>query len=154
MNPSVLSVFPNKAKKLHTTRSWHFLGLLKDGGVIRPDSIWEMARFGKNTIIANLDAGVWPEAASFSNDGFSPIPSRWKGICQHGIKDKFPCNRKLIGVRYFDKGYIAEGGIITAENATARDFAGHGSHTLSTAGGDFVHNVNIYRFVRVPSRWM
>ncbi|KAI4366214.1 hypothetical protein MLD38_022118 [Melastoma candidum] len=147
-NPNVLSVFPNKAKELHTTRSWHFLGLEKDGGVIRPDSIWEKARFGEDTIIANLDTGVWPESASFSDEGFGPIPSRWKGICQQGIKDKFPCNRKLIGVRYFDKGYIAEGGIVTAENATARDFAGHGSHTLSTAGGNFVHNVSIYGFAK------
>ncbi|KAI4383010.1 hypothetical protein MLD38_008896 [Melastoma candidum] len=76
MNPSVLPVFLNKLKKLHTTRSWHFLGLQKDGSVIRLDSIREMARFGEDIIIADLDAGVWPEAASFSDEGFGPIPSR------------------------------------------------------------------------------
>ncbi|KAL2926908.1 Subtilisin-like protease SBT5.3 [Bienertia sinuspersici] len=52
----VISVFPNKGKKLHTTRSWDFLGLENDGEV--PSySIWEKARYGEGTIIGNLDTG-------------------------------------------------------------------------------------------------
>ncbi|KAI7728634.1 hypothetical protein M8C21_006138, partial [Ambrosia artemisiifolia] len=53
-HPEVVSVFLNKGRKLHTTRSWDFMGL-EDSGVIRSSSIWKKARFGENTIIGNLD---------------------------------------------------------------------------------------------------
>lgn len=36
--------------------------------------------------------GVWPESPSFSDEGMGPIPSRWKGICQHDMTG-FRCNR-------------------------------------------------------------
>lgn len=52
--------------------------------------------------------------------------------------------RKLIGARYFNKGYVAVGGNVTANIYTTRDFEGHGSHTLSTAGGNFVAGVSIF----------
>ncbi|KAI4374829.1 hypothetical protein MLD38_012776 [Melastoma candidum] len=144
-NPNVMAVFPNRARKLHTTRTWDFLGLGKDGTAI-PGSTWERARFGEDTIIANLDTGVWPESASFNDEGMDPIPLRWKGICQQGFKDKITCNRKLIGVRYFNDGYVAEGGTVTDDTATPRDVEGHGTHTLSTAGGAFVPKANYFGF--------
>uniref|UniRef100_A0A453L2U0 Peptidase S8/S53 domain-containing protein n=1 Tax=Aegilops tauschii subsp. strangulata TaxID=200361 RepID=A0A453L2U0_AEGTS len=50
------SVFPNRGHKLHTTRSWEFLGMEKDGRV-RPNSIWAKARYGEGVIIGNLDTG-------------------------------------------------------------------------------------------------
>jgi len=56
--------------------------------------------------------------------------------------------RKLIGARYFNKGYLAAIPIpIRDPNETfnsARDFEGHGSHTLSTAGGNFVANASVF----------
>lgn len=55
-HPEVVSVFPNKALKLHTTRSWDFLGL-EHNSFIPSSSIWRKARFGEDTIIANLDTG-------------------------------------------------------------------------------------------------
>ncbi|KAJ4829926.1 hypothetical protein Tsubulata_051496 [Turnera subulata] len=55
-HPKVLSVFQNQAKKLHTTHSWDFM-LLEKNGAIHPNSIWKKARFGEDTIIANLDTG-------------------------------------------------------------------------------------------------
>jgi hypothetical protein len=52
--------------------------------------------------------------------------------------------RKLIGVRYFNKGFAAVAGVPLNESFhTARDLEGHGSHTLSTAGGNFVPNASI-----------
>ncbi|KAF9588833.1 hypothetical protein IFM89_016445 [Coptis chinensis] len=89
----VASVFLNKGRKLHTTRSWNFLGLEKNGGVIPAQSIWKKARFGEDTIIGNLDTGVWPESKSFSDEGMGPIPTKWKGICENNTKDGVPCNR-------------------------------------------------------------
>ncbi|XP_062079031.1 subtilisin-like protease SBT5.4 [Humulus lupulus] len=150
-HPNVLSVFESKPKKLHTTHTWDFLGLERNG-VIPKSSIWKKARYGQNTIIGNLDTGSWPESKSFSDRGIGPIPSRWKGICQDDVKDGFRCNRKLIGARYFNKGYstflMLVNRTITPElNKTMhspRDDGGHGSHTLSTAGGSFVPGANVF----------
>ncbi|XP_062194632.1 subtilisin-like protease SBT5.3 [Phragmites australis] len=58
-HPSVVSVFPNRGHRLHTTRSWEFLGMEKDGRV-RASSIWAKARFGEGIIIGNLDTGTLP----------------------------------------------------------------------------------------------
>lgn len=52
----VVSVFLNQGRKLHTTRSWDFLGL-ENNGRIRASSLWKKARFGEDTIIGNLDTG-------------------------------------------------------------------------------------------------
>ncbi|KAL3736560.1 hypothetical protein ACJRO7_025495 [Eucalyptus globulus] len=142
-HPNVLSVFLSKGRKLHTTRSWQFLGLESDG-VIHKSSILSKARFGEETIIGNLDTGVWPESKSFSDEGLGPIPGKWRGICQRGIKDNFSCNRKLIGARYFNKGYSAYAGRLNYTFYTARDNQGHGSHTLSTAGGSYVPGANVF----------
>jgi hypothetical protein len=56
-NPNVLSVFENKPRKLHTTRSWDFVGL--GDGVPGGSGLWKSARFGEETIIGNLDTGVF-----------------------------------------------------------------------------------------------
>ena len=53
----MVSVFENKERKLHTTRSWGFLGVDSDRGIPQ-NSIWKAARFGKDTIIGNLDTGL------------------------------------------------------------------------------------------------
>ncbi|KAL5577743.1 hypothetical protein UlMin_019442 [Ulmus minor] len=150
-NPNVVSVFLNKGRQLHTTRSWDFLGL-EENGVDHSSSLWEKAHYGQDTIIANLDTGVWPESKSFDDEGMGPVPAKWRGICQRDIEDGVHCNRKLIGARYFNKGYTA---YLQTENSTfspttnsslftARDYEGHGSHTLSTAGGNFVKGASVF----------
>ncbi|CAK9321726.1 unnamed protein product [Citrullus colocynthis] len=93
-NPKVISVFENKARKLHTTRSWNFLGVENDVG-IPSNSIWNAAKFGQDIIIANMDTGVWPESKSFSDEGYGPVPSKWRGICQ--TDSTFHCNRQFCG---------------------------------------------------------
>ncbi|KAI6690756.1 hypothetical protein NL676_027584 [Syzygium grande] len=143
-HPNVISVFLSKGRKLHTTRSWDFLGLGRNGVILKSSILWK-ARFGEDTIIGNLDTGVWPESKSFNDEGMGPIPGKWRGICQRGIKDKFSCNRKLIGARYFNKGYAAAyAGHLNYTFYTARDNKGHGSHTLSTAGGSFVPGASVF----------
>ncbi|CAA0816278.1 Subtilisin-like protease SBT5.3 [Striga hermonthica] len=144
-HPNVVSVFLNRGRKLHTTRSWDFLGLEKNGE-IRAGSLWKKARFGENAIIGNLDTGVWPDSKSFSDEGFGPIPSHWKGICQNDLDPSFHCNRKLIGARYFNKGYSSIVGPLNSTYQTPRDTEGHGSHTLSTAGGSFVPGASVFGF--------
>ncbi|KAK7348319.1 hypothetical protein VNO80_22870 [Phaseolus coccineus] len=147
-HPEVVSVFLNKGRKLHTTHSWEFMDMERVDGVVPSDSVFRKARYGEDTIIAHLDTGVWSESPSFRDEGMGPIPSRWKGTCQHDITG-FRCNRKLIGARYFNKGYLAYVGGKAKFNRTldtARDYEGHGSHTLSTIGGTFVPGANVFGF--------
>ncbi|KAJ7946477.1 Subtilisin-like protease [Quillaja saponaria] len=142
-HPKVVSIFLNQGRKLHTTRSWEFM-LLEQDGVVHSSSLWKKARYGEDTIIGNLDTGVWPEAESFSDKGFGPIPSKWNGICQNDDINGVHCNRKLIGARYFNKGYASNAGSLNSSFHTARDHDGHGSHTLSIAGGNFVPGANVF----------
>ncbi|GAB2234134.1 hypothetical protein Droror1_Dr00003371 [Drosera rotundifolia] len=152
-HPSVISVFLDKGKKLHTTHSWTFMGL-ENNGQVPSDSIWEKARYGEDTIIANLDTGAWPEAPSFGDGGLGAVPKKWKGACVNGnisSPNAVVCNRKLIGAKYYNNGYLQA---LAAYNASAlstivssaRDFDGHGSHTLSTAGGISVAGASVFGF--------
>ncbi|KAJ6752532.1 hypothetical protein OIU85_002904 [Salix viminalis] len=136
-HPDVVSVFLNKGKKLHTTRSWNFLGLEADG-VVPPYSLWKKARYGEDVIIGNLDTGKYyipvivdkvfgRNRRAFSDEGMGPVPSKWRGICQHDTKDGVVCNRKLIGTRYFNKGYAAYAGanVLGYGNGTAKGGSPH-----------------------------
>jgi hypothetical protein len=63
--PQVLSVFVSRARSLHTTHSWRFLGLEEgngksESGAIPPQSLWRSAKFGKDVIVAHLDTGSNP----------------------------------------------------------------------------------------------
>lgn len=76
----IVSVFPSKTYELQTTRSWDFLGL--------PHPPQEELPLEGEVIFGVLDTGIWLDSSSFSNDGFGPPPSRWKGVCQN-----FTCNK-------------------------------------------------------------
>ncbi|KAJ4799205.1 Subtilisin-like protease [Rhynchospora pubera] len=145
MIPGVISVFPSRGYQIHTTRSWQFLGL-ENYGHFGSNSLWTKAGYGKDTIIGNLDTGVWPESDSFSDYGMSDVPIGWKGICQNDVNTTFPCNKKLIGARYFNKGFEAVFGPLNISYQTPRDTNGHGTHTLSTAGGAFVANASVFGY--------
>lgn len=81
-----------------------------------------------------------------------PVPKHWKGRCVSGeefIPQKH-CNRKLIGAKYFLRGFVEEFGEINKtenmEYCSARDFLSHGTHTASTAVGSRVRNANLFGF--------
>eukprot|EP00252_Welwitschia_mirabilis_P001655 TRINITY_DN1156_c0_g1_i14.p1 TRINITY_DN1156_c0_g1~~TRINITY_DN1156_c0_g1_i14.p1 ORF type:complete len:729 (+),score=123.35 TRINITY_DN1156_c0_g1_i14:264-2450(+) len=148
--PEVISVFPNKLRKLHTTYSWEFLGMPNDISLGMPS---DNTRPQEDVIIGFIDTGIWPESPSFSDHEMSPVPSRWKGICQSG--EGFPtskCNRKIIGARYYLGGYESENGRLQkhsrltglAQYRSSRDSTGHGSHTASTAAGRYVSHMNYH----------
>ncbi|CAI9089234.1 OLC1v1023770C1 [Oldenlandia corymbosa var. corymbosa] len=142
-HPEVISVFENKGRNLHTTHSWNFMNLEDFNGEVLTDSLWSRSNFGKDTIIATIDSGVWPESESFHDHGFGPIPSKWRGSCQNS--SIVPCNKKLIGARYYNKAYLEETRAnLSHDMNSPRDHEGHGTHTLSTAGGNFVTNTTIF----------
>ncbi|XP_073314315.1 subtilisin-like protease SBT3.9 isoform X1 [Primulina huaijiensis] len=140
--PGVVSVIPNSILHLHTTRSWDFLHVNHlNGGIL------VKSRSGSGSIIGVLDSGIWPESESFKDDEMEPVPSRWKGKCQVGEEfDNSKCNGKIIGARWYVKGYKAELGELITENGTEfmspRDASGHGTHTSSIAAGSLVKNVS------------
>eukprot|EP01018_Ginkgo_biloba_P040198 Gb_37581 [translate_table: standard] len=133
----ILSVHPDTVFELHTTRTPGFLGLNTNEG------LWPESEYGEDIIVGVLDTGIWPESKSFDDTGLGPVPSKWKGDCQGG--PGFNCNKKLIGARFFSKGYEALTGPIneTRESRSPRDQEGHGSHTASTAAGSLVSNASL-----------
>ncbi|KAI0519103.1 hypothetical protein KFK09_006543 [Dendrobium nobile] len=124
----LVSVFPSKQRKLHTTRSWNFMGF---------PSTALRGPFESDVIIGMIDTGIWPESKSFDDAGFGPPPSRWKGICQSN--HNFTCNNKIIGARY----YHLQGSISEYDIPSPRDSEGHGTHTSSTAAGRLVTNTSL-----------
>jgi hypothetical protein len=40
-----------------------------------------------------LNEGVWPESMSFTDQGMSEAPTRWKGSCDDAVKYAVPCNK-------------------------------------------------------------
>ncbi|KAG4388553.1 hypothetical protein GLYMA_09G195100v4 [Glycine max] len=140
--PGVVSVFPNSKRKLHTTHSWDFMGLLDDQTM---ETLGYSIRNQENIIIGFIDTGIWPESPSFSDTDMPAVPPGWKGQCQSGEGfNASSCNRKVIGARYYRSGYEAAEGDSDAKKSfiSARDSTGHGSHTASIAAGRFVANMN------------
>lgn len=52
----MVTVLENRRLELHTTRSWEFLGLEKNG-VAPTDSLWNISGYGDGVIIGTLDTG-------------------------------------------------------------------------------------------------
>ncbi|KAK8624272.1 hypothetical protein V6N13_065621 [Hibiscus sabdariffa] len=151
--PGVLYVLPEVIYQLHTTRTPEFLGL----GNISAVPLFPTLASMSDVIVGVLDTGVWPERKSFDDSELGPVPSRWKGECEVGQNfTSSSCNRKLIGARFFSKGYEATFGPIdeTVESKSPRDDFGHGTHTATTAAGSVVPNANLLGYANGSARGM
>ncbi|GLT34199.1 hypothetical protein SLA2020_087260 [Shorea laevis] len=133
--------------KLATTYSTTFLGLNHDSG------LWPSASYGEGVIIGLMDTGVWPASLSFNDRGMPPVPQRWKGKCQNGTGVPFACNNKLIGAQTFLKGFqAARKKKLDAIDYSPRDQYGHGTHTSSTAAGNYVEGASQFGFASGTAR--
>ncbi|CAL5419727.1 unnamed protein product [Camellia sinensis] len=134
---SVVSVFPNTVRELHTTRSWDFLGM--------PEKVRRIDKVESNLIIGILDTGIWMKSPSFSDVGFGPPPSKWKGKCANGT-NFVGCNNKVIGATCYnlDSGPV--------DDLSPVDNDGHGTHTSSTAAGIPVKDASLYGIAEGTAR--
>lgn len=149
----VLQVTPETRYHLHTTRTPEFLGLMGE----EERDYFLQSNKKADVVVGVLDTGVWPELKSYDDEGFGPVPSTWKGICQ--VSKGFnasSCNRKLIGASFFSKGYEASMGMIdnSKEERSPRDVDGHGSHTSTTAAGSLVPGASLFGFAPGTARGM
>ncbi|KAL9244592.1 hypothetical protein vseg_018357 [Gypsophila vaccaria] len=148
-HPTVLSVIPDRAHWLQTTRTPEFLGL-DSGPGLGPNE-----ENGSGVVIGVLDTGIWPNNSSFSDDGYGDVPATWKGTCEVGPSfPKGSCNRKIIGARAFYRGAEAAHGPMneTKDSKSPLDTEGHGTHCASTAAGSIVPNANIFGYAQGSAR--
>lgn len=131
----VLALSRDKRAQTDTTLSPHFLGLDAAGG------LWSQLgggpHAGAGLVVGVLDTGIWPENPSFAGNTGIPVPATWHGTCVAG--QNFPatkCNDKLVGARYYVSGF-GKHNIAKYDYLSPRDGAGHGSHTSSTAAGNY-----------------
>ncbi|MFC7487468.1 S8 family serine peptidase [Knoellia sp. CPCC 206453] len=117
------------------------------------------ANAGKGILYGNLDTGVWPEHASFADQGNLSARPGPALMCNFGDNpltpavDVFNCNKKLIGGRPFLETYLSDGARAAAEPYhTARDSGGHGTHTSSTTAGNVLASAPVFGVNRGPVR--
>ncbi|TFW29384.1 S8 family peptidase, partial [Duganella callida] len=156
--PGVLAVRREYARHVDTHYTPTYLGL--DG----PNGLWSKVggdtKAGENIVIGLIDTGIWPENPAFADRvdssgaptfdaggklAYGVPPANWKGACVGGEGfDVGTCNNKLIGARYFNQSFKADGRTLhwtefdsprDSVNATS-SHGGHGTHTASTAAGN------------------
>ena len=158
-NKNVVAVTPDELKHPTATPSTEFLGLEGPGGVWAATGGVETA--GEGVVVGVLDTGIAPENPAFAGDPLGTTPgdepylsgdnaisyvksdgNTFSGTCQTG--EQFgadDCTTKIVGARYFLAGFGQAnlGGVDTGpgEFVSPRDGDGHGSHTGSTAVGNY-----------------
>ncbi|XP_062075891.1 subtilisin-like protease 3 [Humulus lupulus] len=127
----VVSAQPQQIFSLHTTHTPNFLGLHQGLG------LWNESKLGQGVIVGVLDTGLFPDHPSFSDEGVPPPPPKWKGTCEFsgGV-----CNNKLIGA----KNFVTDAKTGVTQSQPPFDSEGHGTHTSSTAAGNFVAGASVF----------
>jgi subtilisin family serine protease len=157
----VVNVWEDEILELQTNTSPDFLNLTEGS------EPWSNGYTGENVVVGILDTGVNPEHPSFAdvptpkkgNKGpmipYGAAPADWTGTaCDFGNSDFNPedapaeCSNKLLTAKCYVTGFSAVtdpslpcGGdgafVVPDEFLSARDASDHGSHTASTAAGNY-----------------
>nr|MDQ3005576.1 S8 family serine peptidase [Chloroflexota bacterium] len=145
----VLVVNPDALYNVDTSSTPSFLGLDAPGGLW--SQLGGVGSAGEGIIIGVVDSGVWPESLSFTDRDangrliYRQIPG-FHGKCvsaetaTDGSWDANLCNKKLVAAQHFNAAWGGDAGIQAQrpwEFISPRDYNGHGTHTSSTAGGNY-----------------
>jgi subtilisin family serine protease len=143
--PGVKAVYLDTLQRPTTERSPQFIGA---------DHLWQLlggsGTAGEGIVVGILDTGIWPEHPSFADPDPSGKPYAtlvsWAGFCEAPSDSSAPltCNNKLIGARKFLETYKGLIGLSAGELDSPRDTVGHGTHTASTAAGNFGVSSDIF----------
>ncbi|OVA15837.1 Peptidase S8/S53 domain [Macleaya cordata] len=148
-SPGFVSSIRDLRLTTHTTHTPRFLDLNSISGA------WSESSYGKDVIISFVDSGIWPESASFRDDGMTEVPSRWKGKCEHGTAfNSSMCNKKLIGARFFNKGLISNEPHVRIKMNSTRDTNGHGTLISSIAAGSYVEGASYMGYAKGTAKGM
>lgn len=156
----VLGVYADEIRHPDAQTSTDFLGLGDDAA--GAGGVWEntggVEHAGEGVVVGVIDTGIAPEHPSFAGDKLkkqkksegkpysdgsfvyfdkSDGTQFRSAIVQGQDWDKHDYSTKLIGGQYFSTGAAAAGFDFQYDYLSPRDGAGHGSHTASTAAGNF-----------------
>ncbi len=157
-DPDVISVVEDELLQPDTVSTYEMLKLNATDGTGLWEKLGGVESAGENVVVGIIDSGIWPESDSFSdrfgtnNNGksgklnYQQLPG-WHGKCVPGEEfTASDCNQKLISAQWFNAGFGGDSNIknlFPYEFVSARDADGHGTHTASTAAGNYGVNVTI-----------
>jgi len=151
----VLAVSKDELQTADTSSTPHFLGLDEPGGLWDqlggPIGSKKGPGAGEGIVVGVVDSGIWPQSKSFTDrDANGKLVYQsiggFHGHCESsevvtdGSWDVNNCNKKLIAARHFNAGWGGDAAIDAErpwEFTSPRDYNGHGTHTSSTAGGNY-----------------
>jgi subtilisin family serine protease len=133
---------------------------------IGADAVWPSLggrdKAGQGVVVGVLDTGIWPEHPMLEDKGLA-APTGGPYDCQFGdgtdplLGAAFGCNDKLVGAYAFLDTALAQGTVgddeycdTAAGVCSARDSDGHGTHTSTTAVGDYVDSAVLLGVDRGP----
>ncbi|MEV5070509.1 S8 family serine peptidase [Microbacterium sp. LMI12-1-1.1] len=158
---NVLGVYPDEIRHPDAIPSTEFIGLgsgdAGTGGVW--DAVGGVGEAGKGVVVGVVDTGIAPENPSFAGDSLtgkprtdSPYINGDNVVFKKSDGNEYRARRvaaedqgwtkqlystKLIGAQFFADGAAATGFDFSYDFLSPRDGDGHGSHTASTAAGNF-----------------
>ncbi|CAN5351772.1 hypothetical protein BH24PSE2_BH24PSE2_19780 [soil metagenome] len=148
--PDVVNVWEDELLKPQTQSTPTFLGLTE------PGSPWRFGFTGEDIVVASIDTGIWPEHPSVADTQTPRLGDRGPRIpydappasftgegCDFGNTSAnpddaaFDCNDKLLKAEAFNETFSLFSEFADGEFLSARDSDGHGTHTATTAAGNY-----------------
>ncbi|WP_299598114.1 S8 family serine peptidase [uncultured Microbulbifer sp.] len=146
----VLGVWEDQLMKPQTNSTYSYLGLDRTPGP------WLLGATGEDVVIGVIDSGIYPEHPSLENTRtpkrghrgrriiYDEVPESFTGTgCEFGNTEfnaadlPFDCNNKLVKAQAFSDGFLSVNTLADYEFLSARDADGHGTHTATTAAGNY-----------------